>query len=85
MDMKGYNWFVPDYVYKVREESYIYWELARLAHKLPTTFTYYKWGETLMYEIDRNGNQIPYHTHAGIENPSTFDSFLHEYNFPASP
>ena len=48
-------------------------------------FTYYKWGDTLMFEIDREGNQTPFHAHAGIENPNTFDSFLHEYNFPASP
>ena len=38
-----------------------------------------------MFEIDREGNQTPFHAHAGIENPNTFDSFLHEYNFPASP
>lgn len=38
-----------------------------------------------MFEIDRAGTQTPYHSHPGIENPLSFDSFLHEYNFPASP
>ena len=85
LDHKGFNWFIPEYVYNVREESYLYWELARLSKKLPRTFTYYKWGDSLMYEIDKDGNQIPYHTHASIENTNTFNSFLHEYNFPASP
>ena len=66
MDRKGYNLLVPDYIYRVREESYHYWELARLAKKLPRTFTYYKWDGNLMYEIDREGKQIPYHSHAGI-------------------
>ena len=25
LDQRGYNWLVPEYVYKVREESHIYW------------------------------------------------------------
>jgi hypothetical protein len=25
MDQRGFNWFVPEYVYRVREESHIYW------------------------------------------------------------
>lgn len=56
-----------------------------MANKLPTTFTYYKWGDGVMYEINRKGEQTPFHSHAGIENSNTFQSFLHEYNFPASP
>jgi hypothetical protein len=43
IDRSGYNFFIPEYIYKVREESHIYWELTRHAKKLPTTFTYYKW------------------------------------------
>lgn len=85
LDVKGYNWAVPEYVYRVREESYTYWEVARIAHQLPTTFTYHKWGENVMFEIGRRGEQTPFLSHAAIENASTFTSFLHEYNFPASP
>lgn len=66
IDVKGYNWFVAEYVYKVREESHIYWELARLVNKLPTTFTYYKWGDGVMYEINRKGQQKPFLSHTGI-------------------
>jgi hypothetical protein len=56
-----------------------------VANGLPATFTYHKWGESLMFEIGRKGEQTPFHSHAAIENATTFQSFLHEYNFPASP
>jgi hypothetical protein len=49
MDVKGYNWLVPNYVYSVREESHIYWEVVRLAKQMPTIFTYYQWDDNLMY------------------------------------
>lgn len=85
LDTNTYNWFVPGYLLKVREESHVYWELARLAKGLPTTFTYYKWSEGAMYEIDRKGRQTPYLSHPSLENTATFDSLLHEQSFPASP
>lgn len=37
-----------------------------------------------MFEIDKNGKQTPIQAHKGIENVETFQSPLHEYNFPAS-
>ena len=38
-----------------------------------------------MFEVNREGKQIPVQTHRGLENAQTFNSPLHEYNFPASP
>lgn len=84
MDIKGHNILIPDYVYQVREESYVYWETVRIAKGMPSTFTHYKWDGELMFEIDREGKQTPLQTHRGLENPHTFNSPLHEYNFPAS-
>ena len=85
MDAPGQNIFIPQYIYKVREENYTYWETVRNAKGLPTTFTYYKWDGDLMFDIDRNGKQTPVQTHRGLENSATFNSPFHEYNFPASP
>lgn len=77
MDRRGYNILIPDYVYRVREENYIYWETVRIAKGMPTTFTYYRWDDNLMFEVDRNGKQTPLQMHKGIENPATFNSPLH--------
>jgi hypothetical protein len=44
---------------------------------MPTLLTYYKWDENLMFEVDREGNQIPVQIHKGIENINTFQSALH--------
>lgn len=63
MDVRGYNIFIPELVYRVREESHIYWETVRIAQGLPTTFNYYKWGDNVMFEIDRKGTQTPVHVH----------------------
>lgn len=85
MDVQGHNMLIPSYVYKVREENYIYWETVRVAKGMPTFLTYYKWDENLMFEIDRKGNQTPLLAHKSIETSETFQSPLHEYNFPATP
>jgi hypothetical protein len=37
------NCFVPRIVYKVRRQSYIFWEISRIAKGLPKTFTYSTW------------------------------------------
>lgn len=85
MDVKGHNILVPNYVYKVREENYTYWQTVRVAKGMPTIFTYYKWDQNLMFEIDRKGAQKPLQSHKSLQTPETFQSPLHEYNFPASP
>lgn len=33
---------------------------------MPTIFTYYKWDDNLMFEINRDGKQKPIQTHKGI-------------------
>lgn len=35
--------------------------------------------------MNKKGEQTPFQSHSGFENPTTFNSFLHEYHFPASP
>lgn len=37
------NLLIPKFVYKVRREHYIYWEISRLARGYPKTFTYSNW------------------------------------------
>jgi len=37
------NMFLPRFVYKIRREHYIYWEISRVARGLPKTFTYSNW------------------------------------------
>ena len=34
------NMFVPRFVYRIRRQHYIYWEISRVAWGLPKTFTY---------------------------------------------
>ena len=52
------NLLIPKYVYKVRREFYIYWEISRLARGLPKTFTYSNWDEhaKMMYHVEMDGN-----------------------------
>ena len=47
------NILIPKYIYKVRRESYIYWEISRLARGLNRTFTYSNWDEhaRMMYHV----------------------------------
>ena len=40
------NMFIPKFVYRIRREHYIYWEMSRLARGLPRTFTYSNWDST---------------------------------------
>ena len=51
------NFLIPKFVYKVRRESYIYWEISRLARGFPKTFTYSNWDEhaKMMYHVDMEG------------------------------
>jgi hypothetical protein len=35
--------FVPRFIYRIRRDHYIYWEISRLARGLPKTFTYSNW------------------------------------------
>jgi hypothetical protein len=48
---------VPKYIYKVRREHYIFWEISRLARGLPKTFTYSTWDPKarMMYHVDLEG------------------------------
>lgn len=41
--MKKPNILIPEVVYKIRKEHYIYWEKSRLARGLSTTFSYYNY------------------------------------------
>ena len=34
---------VPRFIYRIRRDHYIYWEISRLARGLPKTFTYSNW------------------------------------------
>jgi hypothetical protein len=51
------NPFVPKYVYKVRREHYVFWEISRVARGLPKTFTYSSWDSQaqMMYHVDLEG------------------------------
>lgn len=40
------NMFIPKFIYKIRREHYVYWEISRVARGLPKTFTYSNWDET---------------------------------------
>lgn len=40
------NMFIPNFIYKIRREHYVYWEISRLARGLPKTFTYSNWDNT---------------------------------------
>lgn len=52
------NFLIPKFVYKVRREFYIYWEISRLARGLSKTFTYSNWDEhaKMMYHVEMDGN-----------------------------
>lgn len=52
------NILIPKYIYKVRREFYIYWEISRLARGLPKTFTYSNWDDhaKMMYHVEMDGN-----------------------------
>jgi hypothetical protein len=52
------NFLIPKYVYQVRREFYIYWEISRVARGLPKTFTYSNWDERakMMYHVGMDGN-----------------------------
>lgn len=79
------NLLVPEYVYRVRKEHFIYWELSRLARGLSTTFTYSEWDESskMMYLVDREGRQTPLQTHHRIEDPEVMQSPIMERYYPA--
>lgn len=48
---------MPRFIYKVRRQHYVYWEIARLARGLPKTFTYSTWDPKahMMYHVDMQG------------------------------
>lgn len=66
MDVYGHNILIPNYVYRVREENYIYWETVRVAKGMPRFLTFYKWDENLMFEVGRDGKQTPLQSHKGL-------------------
>lgn len=37
------NMLIPRFVYRIRRQHYIYWEISRVARGLPKTFTYSTW------------------------------------------
>jgi len=37
------NMFIPKFVYKIRREHYVFWEIQRVARGLPKTFTHSNW------------------------------------------
>jgi len=39
------NLLIPQFVYKIRRDHYIFWEISRVARGLPKTFTYSNWDE----------------------------------------
>lgn len=51
------NFLIPEFIYRIREEHYIYWEKSRLARGLSTTFSYYIYDEEskMMTTVDCNG------------------------------
>lgn len=40
------NFLIPKFVYRIRREHYVFWEISRVARGLPKTFTYSNWDET---------------------------------------
>ena len=36
---------IPKFIYRIRREHYIYWEISRVARGLPKTFTYSTWDD----------------------------------------
>lgn len=45
------NMFIPKFIYKIRREHYVYWEISRLARGLPKTFTYSNWDRTSVIKL----------------------------------
>lgn len=39
------NKLIPKFVYRIRREHYVFWEISRIARGLPKTFTYSNWDE----------------------------------------
>eukprot|EP00347_Sterkiella_histriomuscorum_P013534 403364343 len=54
------NMFIPKFIYRIRREHYVYWEISRLARGLPKTFTYSNWDVTarMMYHVDLEGRML---------------------------
>jgi hypothetical protein len=48
---------MPRYIYKIRRNHYVYWEISRLARGLPKTFSYSTWDAKarMMYHVDLQG------------------------------
>ena len=54
------NILIPELIYRIRREHYIYWEISRIARGLPKTFTYSNWDEQaqMLYHVDLEGKMI---------------------------
>ena len=39
------NMFIPKFVYDIRREHYIIWEISRVSRGMPKTFTYSNWDD----------------------------------------
>ena len=49
--MKKPNILIPEVVYKIRKEHYIYWEKSRLARGLPTTFSHFNFDKESVIKL----------------------------------
>jgi len=45
------NMLIPKFIYKIRREHYVFWEISRIARGLPKTFTYSNWDEKAVNKI----------------------------------
>lgn len=45
------NPLIPSFIYRIRREHYLYWELSRLARGKSTTFTHYDWDNNSVFLI----------------------------------
>ena len=46
------NLFIPRFIYAIRREHYVFWEISRIARGLPKTFTYSNWDQTAVKHLN---------------------------------
>ena len=54
------NFFIPNFIYTVRREHYLFWELSRLARGMSTTFTHYDWDQNSVWKFSKVSKNFPF-------------------------
>lgn len=58
---------IPKFVYRIRREHYIYWEISRVARGLPKTFTYSTWDDKSVLILNYSKTSIVNDVSCGLE------------------